>query len=316
MNSQYKIIFWGTPEFGAIVLDLLSQTQFKPTCVVTESDKPVGRHAYRQAGKQILTAPPVKESALKYGIPVLQPENLATYQLTNLQADLFIVAAYGKILPKEILDIPKYGCLNIHPSLLPLYRGATPIQAAILNGDKTTGVSIILMDEKMDHGPIVAQQQLELPITDYQLPKLSKELAELGAKLLIETLPKWLAGEIKPSTQDETKVTFTRQIKKEDGLIDWSFPAEKIEKMLRAYYPWPGIFTNFDNKKLKIIKAEILEIQDNKKPGTVFFTENKQLAIMCGKNALILKEIQPEGKKAMAAGNFLNGYPKIINAIL
>jgi len=309
MNSQYKIIFWGTPEFAAIVLDLLSQTQFKPTCVVTESDKPVGR-------KQIVTAPPVKELALKYGIPVLQPDKIidSKFQILNSKPDLFIVAAYGKILPKEILDIPKYGCLNIHPSLLPLYRGATPIQAAILNGDKTTGVSIILMDEKMDNGPIVAQQQLESSITDYQLPKLSKELAKLGAKLLIETLPKWLAREIKPSAQDESKITFTRQIKKEDGLIDWSFPAEKIEKMLRAYYPWPVIFTNFDNKKLKIIKAEILEIQDNKKPGTAFFTTDKQLAIACGKNALILKEIQLEGKNVMTANDFLNGYQKIIGS--
>ncbi|MDD3102179.1 MAG: methionyl-tRNA formyltransferase [Patescibacteria group bacterium] len=311
MNSQNKIIFWGTPEFGAIVLDLLSQTEFKPIKVITESDKPVGR-------KQILTAPPVKELALKYDIPVLQPDKIldSKFQILNSKPDLFIVAAYGKFLPKEILDIPKYGCLNIHPSLLPLYRGATPIQTAILNGDKTTGVSIILMDEKMDHGPIVAQQQLGSPIANYQLPKLSKELAELGAKLLIETLPKWMAGEIKPNIQDETKVTFTRQIKKEDGLIDWSSPAKKIEKMLRAYYPWPGIFTNFDNKKLKIIKADFLETQDNKKSGTVFLTTDKQLAVVCGENALILKEIQLEGKKVMNSKEFLNGYPRIIDSIL
>jgi len=158
MVNQPKIIFFGTPIFGAIVLEALTKSEFKPIAIVTEPDKPVGR-------KQILTPPPVKETAIKYDIPVLQPESLSTYQLINLSAyqpDLIIVAAYGKILPKEILDISRLGSLNIHPSLLPKYRGASPIQTAILNGDKETGVTIILMDEKIDHGPIVAQRQWEI----------------------------------------------------------------------------------------------------------------------------------------------------------
>lgn len=323
---EIKIVFWGTPEFGAIILDSLIKNNYKPIAVVTAPDKPVGR-------KQILTLSPVKILAQEYNILVLQPENIKENlnlksEILNLKPDLFIVAAYGLILSKEILDIPKYGSFNIHPSLLPKYRGASPIQATILNGDTETGVTIISMDEKMDHGPIIAQRRLELPITNIQFPKLNEELAKLGAKLLIETLPKWINGEIKPILQDHSKATFTKIIKKEDGHINWIKSAEEIERMIRAYWPWPGTFTTIQNSKcknqndkskykiLKIIKADILEINHNKQPGTVFLTENKQLAVACKQNALILKEVQLEGKKKMTAQEFLNGHPKIIDSIL
>lgn len=317
-----KIIFMGTPEFGAIILEQLAKSEFKPILVITEPDRPIGR-------KQIITSPPVKFTAEKYGISVLQSEKIRNLELEirNLNPDLIVVAAYGQILPKEILDIPKYGSLNVHPSLLPKYRGASPIQATILSGDQETGVTIISMDQEVDHGPIVSQRQLEFPISNYQFPKLNKELAELGAKLLIEILPKWLAEEIKPVPQDHSKATFTKIIKKDDGRIDWSKSAEEIEKQIRAFNPWPSAYSQLitndeqrTTRRLKIIKANILDESfiDRRqlKVGQVFLTENKNLAVACGKNALILIEIQLEGKKPVSAKEFLNGYPEIIGTIL
>ena len=204
-NCKLKIVFMGTPEFGAIILEKLVKTPYKPILVITAPDKPKGR-------KQILTPPPVKQTAQKYDIPVEQPEKIGNWKLKieNLSPDLGIVAAYGQILPKTILDIPKYGFLNVHPSLLPRWRGPSPIQYTILNGDKETGVTIILMNEKMDHGPILAQRELEFSIFNFQFPNLCDKLAELGAKLLIETIPKWINGEITPKPQDESKATYTK----------------------------------------------------------------------------------------------------------
>jgi methionyl-tRNA formyltransferase len=325
-----NIVFWGTPEFAAIILDILIKNNYLPVAVVTAPDKPVGR-------KKILTPPPVKVLAQKHNLFILQPEKLKENfnfksEILNLKPDLFIVAAYGLILPKEILDIPKYGSLNIHPSLLPKYRGASPIQATILNGDKITGVTIILMDEKMDHGPILARRKLEIQNSKITYPELTEKLAKLGAELLIETLPKWIKGGIKPISQDDSKATYTKIIKKEDGKINWQKSAEEIERMIRAYSPWPGTYTylkfqipntksqiisNFQKPKmLKIIKAEVLKINHQKEPGTVFLTENKKLAVTCGQDALILEDIQLEGKRKMTAQEFKNGHPEIIGAQL
>ncbi|MGC9048813.1 MAG: methionyl-tRNA formyltransferase [Patescibacteria group bacterium] len=327
MISDLNIIFFGTPEFAAIILDSLIKNNSKPVTVITAPDKPVGRHAYQQAGKQILTPPPVKVLSQKHNIPILQPENLKENlnlksEILNLKPDLFIVAAYGLILPQELLAIPKYGSLNIHPSLLPKYRGPSPIQATILNGDTETGVTIILMDEKMDHGPILAKckKQITNKITTEEL---TKELADLGAKLLIETLPKWINGEIKPIPQDHSKATFTKIIKKEDGQINWSNSAQEIERMVRAYWPWPSAYTRIQttkpkiqNKILKIIKADVLKIEHQKQPGMVFLTENKKLLVACRENALILEEVQLEGKRQMTVQEFLNGYPEIVGSYL
>ncbi|MBL7141808.1 methionyl-tRNA formyltransferase [Patescibacteria group bacterium] len=327
-KKQYKIIFFGTPEFAAIILKKLVKTEFKPIAVVTAPDKPVGRHTYQQVKKQILAPSPAKEIGLKHKIPVLQPKSLKNnleiiQQLSLFNPDLFIIAAYGLILPQEVLDIPKFGSFNVHPSLLPKYRGASPIQATILNNDKQTGVTIMLMDEKIDHGPILAQRGLEIPITKITCTELSIELAIIGADLLIDILPKFLAGKIKPIPQNHKKASFTRQIKKEHGKINWAKSAQQIEQMLRAYQPWPGIYTNltmkqFNNltKKLKIIKIDVLEIDHNKQPGTVFLTKNKELAVACQKNALILEKIQLEGKKPTTGKSFLNGHLKIIEAVL
>ena len=238
-------------------------------------------------------------------------------KIENLEPNLIILSAYGQIIPKEILKIPKYGCLNIHPSLLPKYRGPSPIQTAILNGDEKTGVTIFIMDEKIDHGPIVAQKELE--IKNYNFKTLSKKLANLGADLLIEILPKYLAGEMKPIPQDDSKATYTKIIKKEDGKINWQKSAEEIERMTRAFTLWPGTYTYINLKKpkmLKIIKVKVFKIDHQKTPGTIFLTEKKELAVACAQNALILKEVQLEGKRKMSGRDFLNGHPEIINSIL
>jgi len=219
-----KIVFLGTPEFGAIILEGLVKNNYKPILVITPPDKPTGR-------KQILTPPPVKTTARKYNILVAQPEKVRDYQpeIENLKPDLIIAAAYGQILPKEILEIPRYGCLNIHPSLLPKYKGPSPMQTAILNGDKETGITIFLMDEKIDHGKIVSNLRFSISNKRITSQKLSQKLAELGVKLLIETIPKWIGGEIKTRAQNDSKATYTKPLKKEDGRIDWKKSSAEIE---------------------------------------------------------------------------------------
>ncbi len=327
-QSSYKVIFFGTPEFASLILERLAKSEFKPLLAVTAPDKPAGR-------RQVLSPSPVKKTALKHKINLLQPAFLTNNpdiinQLSSFKPDLFILAAYGLILPKEILGIPKHGSLNIHPSLLPKYRGASPIQEAILNGDKKTGISIILMDEKIDHGPIISDSRFQISDLKITSPILSDKLANLGGQLLIETLPKWLAGKIKPVPQDHSKAIFTKKITKEDGKIDWRKSADEIERMVRAYQPWPGAFTtiklglsNLNSKKLKIIKSEVLDIKHGKKPGAIFLRENlppsgggKELGVTCQKNVLILKQIQLEGKEPTTGQSFLNGYPEITKAVL
>jgi len=277
-NNKMRIVFIGTPKFGAIILEKLIENKFKPVLVITAQDKPVGR-------KQILTPSTVKIIAQKYNIPVQN----TIYKIRDTKPDLVVVAAFSQILPKEILTIPKYGCLNVHPSLLPKYRGPSPIQAAILNGDKKTGATIILMDEKMDHGEIVANSEFQITNSKITSEELLKELANLGAKLLVETIPKWVNDKIKLKVQDESRVTYTKILKKEDGKINWQKPAEKIERQIRALNPWPGTYTIYKGKRLKILKAEILN------------------------NQLVIKEAQLEGKKPMSFEDFLRGHPDFIN---
>lgn len=298
-RTELKIIFMGTPGFGAIILEGLIKNNYKPALVITAPDKPVGR-------KQILTPPLVKIIAQKYEIPVEQPKKVLNYKLqaTRMKPDLIIIAAYGEIIPKEILEIPKHGCLNVHPSLLPKYRGPSPIQTIILNGDKETGTTIILIDEKMDHGPIITNRQL--PISDPKITtdELSKELAALSIDLLVEIIPKWINGEIKARPQDKSKATYTKIIKKEDGKINWKKSAIEIERQIRAFYPWPGTFTFWKGKRIKILKAEASKT-----------APENNLAIKCGKDYLIIKKLQPEGKKPIEINDFLRGHPDFINFI-
>ncbi len=250
-KSKLKIIFIGTPEFGAIILEGLIKNNLKPVLVITAPDKPVGR-------KQILTPPPVKTIAQKYNILIEQPKKIKNLKLKikNLKPDLGIVAAYGHIIPQEILTIPKYGFLNVHPSLLPKYRGSSPIQFTILNGEKKSGVTIILMDEKIDHGKIISNFQFQISNKKITYPELLKELAKLGVKLLLETIPKWARGEIKPKPQNEAKAIYTKILTKEDGKIDWQKSTEELERKIRAFCPWPGSYTIWQDKG-KLIKIKI-----------------------------------------------------------
>lgn len=310
-KKQKKIVFFGTPEFAEIILEKLIKTEFKPVMVITAPDKPVGR-------KQILSSSPVKKLAQKHQIPLFQPKALKDSDIERkllvLSPDLFIIAAYGLILPQNILNIPKFGPINIHPSLLPKYRGASPIQATILSNDQETGTTIMLMDKEIDHGPIIAFKKIK--IENENSVTLSKKLSKLGANLLIKILPKWFEKEIESVSQDHQKATFTRLIKKVHGKIIWGKSAKQIEQMLRAYQPWPGIYTVFDKLILKILEVEVLKIRHKYAPGKVFMTKDKELAVACEKNALILKQVQLQGKKPTLGKSFLNGHQQIIDTIL
>jgi methionyl-tRNA formyltransferase len=328
---KIKIIFLGSAEFGAIILEQLIRETADEMIIagaITQPDKPVGR-------KQTLSAQPVKILAVKNKIPIWQPEKFddkITDELQKKEADIFIVAAYGKIIPAAILNIPKYGCLNIHPSLLPKYRGPAPIQYALFNGDKETGVTIIKLDEKMDHGAIVNYQSASINGEDNYLT-LSRRLAAMGTKLLVKTIPDYLTKKIQPREQNHKQSTYTRIIDKKDGLIDWQKNASQIYNQWRAYIIWPGIFTKFKNQELKCkIKVDLIKlleikickekITDTQRDLGKFFVLNspalapralagKKLLVKCGQGSHIeILKLQPEGKKEMAAGSFINGYMK------
>ena len=312
MTSNYKIIFFGTSEFAREILRGLLSAGYEIQALVTQPDKMIGRH-------QILTPPPTKEVAQEYKITILQPEKIKNdpefiNQIKELNPDLIITAAYGQIIPKEILDLPEFGTINIHPSLLPKFRGASPIQSAILAGERETGVTIMLMDEELDHGPILTQEKTEIAPNETG-QTLHDKLAQVGSKLLLRILPEWFKNQITPMEQNHSETTFTKTLTREDGRIDWSRSAEEIERQIRAYTPWPGSFTEFDDKRLKVIKTRPFGAS-KAEIGKVFKTEQSDLVVNCGKNGLILEVVQLEGKKEMSQEEFLNGYPKIIGSIL
>ncbi len=310
MQQNYKIIFFGTPEFSAKILESLLNTPFRPIACVTAPDQPSGRQLK-------LASPAVKILANKSQIPLYQFPTLrkgnAAEILKNPKPDLFIVAAYGLILPKKVLDIPKFGCVNIHPSLLPKYRGASPIQYAILNGDAETGVTLMQMAEKMDDGPIIAQKRLKV-YNENTGRTLRDRLLPLCAQLLNENLPKIFAREIHPRKQDEKLATFTKIIDKKDGKIDWQKPAKSLEQQIRAFTPWPGTFTFFlkNGKKclLKIKSASIVLEDSSITPGNLVESK-KDLLVKCGNKILKLEKIQIEGKNEISGRDFLNGHKDI-----
>ncbi len=271
-NTKPSIIFFGTPEFAIPSLEALASDGYIINAVVTAKEKPRGRGLNTQAS-------PIQNLAEKYGIAVL-------YNTENIpDAELFVIAAYGKIIPKEIINKPKYGTLNVHPSLLPKYRGPSPIQTAIANGDAQTGVTIILTDEKMDHGPILAQRNVPIEQDDTG-ESLSEKLAKTGSELLVSTIPDWCAGKLKVREQNHKEATYTKLLTKETGRIDWSRDASSIERMIRAYYPWPGAWTMLGNTKIKILKTHI---------------ENA---------SVVIDILQPEGRKQMTYAEFNRGYTK------
>jgi len=307
MNTKiYKTLFFGTPEFAVPVLETLTQLPYLDImAVITQPDKPVGK-------KQIITPPPVKIAAKKNNLTVLQPKKIKTKeieeQIRKYSPELVIVVAYGKIIPENLLTMPKFGWLNVHASLLPKYRGASPIQGAILNGEKETGVTLMQIDAGLDSGPIIAQKNCTIE-TNETSQTLHDKLSQLGSELIQETLLDYLEGELKPKSQDNSQATETKIIKKEDGRIDWSRPAEYIDRQIRAYTPWPGAFCFWDDKRLKIIKAIVSDNNADLSPGQITKTGHTVI-VRCGQGNLELKIIQLEGKKALPIADFLKGQPE------
>lgn len=316
-HSPAKIIFWGTSEFALPSLRALISDKFEVMGVVTRPDEPAGRNLE-------ITPPPVKVLAEKHGLPVYQPEDLKIESLKSeaSEADLCVVAAYGKIIPRELLEIPKYGFLNIHPSLLPRWRGPSPIQYTILNGDEKTGVTIIKMDELMDHGPILAQQEManyQSQNTNYKI--LHDQLADFGAELLIRILPQYLKGEISPEPQNDSQATFSKILKKDDGRIIWQNPAKEIERMIRALNPWPGTWTLWPSatKIFRIRIEEGLAVEEETptgSPGYVWQNKSHPLLLKTGKGSLAAKTLTIEGKRPLVAEEILRGYPKLLGTTL
>ncbi|MBX4191800.1 MAG: methionyl-tRNA formyltransferase [Candidatus Doudnabacteria bacterium] len=294
-----RIVFIGTTEFGIPTLEKL-KTNHELVLIITQPDKLAGR-------KRELTPPPVKVWAQKNNIQVLQSENIANLKglIEEAKPDLIIVAAYGQIIPKEILDIPKFKSINIHGSILPKYRGASPIQATIINLEPMAGITLIQMDEKMDHGPMIAKASILLDGTE-TFSDLYKKLAVIAADLVIKTLPDWFEGKIKPIVQDHDRATFAKMIKRSDAKIDWSTPAKQIDAMIRALNPEPGTWTMLDGKTVKILKSSIINDHKIELPGKIYFYDGK-LAVKTLDNSLIIEQIQPEGKSVMSGKDFLNG---------
>ncbi len=300
-----KIVFMGTPEFAIPSLRAIIEAGHKLLCVVTQPDRPKGR------GRK-LTPPPVKEVALAHNILVLQPEDAKESsfleELKKLSPELIVVVAYGQILPKELLEIPSFGAINVHPSLLPKYRGAAPIQWAIMNDEQVTGVSIIKMNEKMDAGPILLQK--EVPIfPDETAGQLHDRLAEIGAKLLIDAIEGIINGSLKEMPQDESKATYAPKIDRSLCKIDWSFSAKKISAKIRALDPYPGAVSKIKDKELKLFSAYLLDECYKGSPGTVHSIEKEGVVVEASDGLVMIREFQMPGRRRLKADEFLRGFP-------
>ena len=299
-----KVIIMGTPDFSVGILEAIIEAGHEVVLVVTQPDKPKGRGNTMQF-------PPVKECALSHNIEVFQPVKIRDTQnieyLKNFQADIMIVAAFGQILPKSILDMPKYGCVNIHASLLPKYRGASPIQWAVINGDEISGVTAQRMDVGIDTGDMIAKREIRLA-KDETGGSLFDKLADLGAKLCVETMDLIATGKASYTPQNHEAATHTALISKELGNIDWNKSAVEIERLIRGLNPWPSAYTKLDNKTFKIWKAEVLDDSTEYAAGCIVKVDKKNLVVQTGKGLLALKEVQLEGKKRMEVDAFLRGY--------
>lgn len=300
-----KILFMGTPAFAVPSLEALLNAGHHICGVFCQPDKPVGRHQNR------LQAPPVKECALSHQIPVFQPTKLrdgtALAQIKELSPELIVVAAYGRILPKEILDYPPLGCINVHSSLLPKYRGAAPINWAILNGDQNTGVTIMYMAEALDAGDIIAQATTPITSTENAV-ELTARLATLGGELLVQTVSELEQGTATRTPQSENEVTLAPMLSKELSAMDFTRPAQELHNQVRGLYPWPSAVTTVSGLRCKISKTKLG--QGSGTPGTVLEAGKQGILVACGnQTALRILELQPDGKKAMPASNFLQGHP-------
>ncbi|MDC0713937.1 methionyl-tRNA formyltransferase [Stigmatella sp. ncwal1] len=299
--SRPRIVFMGTPEFAVASLAACLDIG-EVVAVVTQPDKPKGRG-------NALSAPPVKVLALERGVPVLQPPKLRTppfsEELRKLAPDVCVVTAYGKILPKDLLEVPRRGCVNVHASLLPRFRGAAPIQWALAHGDAETGVSLMCMDEGLDTGPVLAMKRLPIAPEDTSAT-LHDKLSQLGGSILRESLPAYLSGALKPVPQPTEGVVLAPIIQKEDGLLDFTRPAVELERRLRAFTPWPGAFTGLNGARLKVHRTKVGTGQGA--PGTVLAASPGGIEVACGEGSLLLLEVQPEGRRVMNAHEFLAGH--------
>ncbi|WHY79289.1 methionyl-tRNA formyltransferase [Neobacillus sp. WH10] len=299
-----KIVFMGTPDFSVSVLRKIIHDGYEVIGVVTQPDRPVGR-------KKVLTPPPVKVEALKNGIPVFQPEKIRQEEelakILSLQPDLIVTAAFGQILPKKLLDAPKFGCINVHASLLPELRGGAPIHYAIMQGKKKTGVTIMYMVEKLDAGDMLTS--VEVPITeDDNVGTLHEKLSDAGSKLLSETLPLLLAGRLTPKPQNEAEATFASNIKREQEKIIWEKTGEEIYNHVRGLNPWPVAFTTMEGQVIKIWRTEKTSDLNRQEPGTIIKIDSDGFTVSTGnETAIKIIELQPSGKTKMSSEQFLRG---------
>ncbi len=313
-----KLIFFGTSEFAVPALDALVAHGMPPNAVITLPDRPQGR------GLNVKPSP-VSIAAEAHHLPIYKPERIreASFidELTALRPDVGVVVAYGKLIPETVIALFPKGILNIHPSLLPEFRGPSPIQSAILGGASETGVSVMLLDSELDHGPVIAKEK-EVILPDDTSETLGARLAKKGAELLIIVVPKWLAGSIKGAPQDHSRATFTKRLQKDSGHIDWNESAKTLERKIRAYNPWPGTFSFAKRKegtlRIKIIRGHVrTPIRKSDKPAVgALFTWEGALAVSAEDGVVILDEVQPEFKQKMTGKSFISGYEKLINSRL
>jgi len=299
-----RIVFMGTPALAVPALEKLIASRHEVAAVVTQPDRASGR------GRSV-TFSPVKQCALEHGLELLQPESVSTEEvldtLESFHADIFAVVAFAQKLPERLLTMAPFGCINMHPSLLPKYRGSAPFRGPILNGDEETGVTIMQLVEKWDAGDILLQESFPIDETDTALT-IEEKAVPLGAELLLKTIDGLEAGTITPVPQDESKATYLKQIKKEDGLIDFSAPAVMIDRQIRACIPWPSAYTYLEGKLFKIWSAEpVADMMEKGVCGSVAASEKGSIVIQCGEGCLRLKDVQIEGKKRMPVEDFLKG---------
>ena len=308
-----RTVFMGTPQFAVTILESLLRNSDQVVAVYTQPDKAAGR------GRPVVF-PPVKKLALERQIPVVQTETFrsseAVKELASFRPELIVVAAFGSILPPEVLPLPRFGCLNVHASLLPRHRGPSPVASAILCGDELTGATIMLIDAGLDTGPILAQEKVGISFMD-TAGTLSSKLADVGARVLLETLPKWLGGELEPRSQDESQATCSRLITSRDAEIDWSLSALQLWRMVRAYNPWPSCHTWCQGKRLKVLRAIPLDDKANGQIGEVIsLVEQPGIGVITKQGVLGLCQVQAEGKREMRVDEFVRGKRDFIGCIL
>jgi methionyl-tRNA formyltransferase len=303
-----QVVFMGTPDFAVNILQALMQ-EHEVIGVVTQPDRPAGRNRQLQPS-------PVKQVALEHGIAVLQPEKIrraeAIAELEQWSADVYVVAAFGQILPQRVLDLPTFGSINVHASLLPRWRGAAPIQAAIRYGDAESGVTIMKMDAGLDTGPMLKMRSIPIQADEIG-QSLHDKLAQLGAALLLETLPEYLNGSVIPTPQPEDGVTYAGMVSKDEGNLDWNVDAVTLERLIRAFTPWPGTYSFWNGQLLKVIAAAVTSGRAT--PGEIVHTQSG-IAVGTGDGLLLLKQIQLAGRKAMNASDFVRGQADFVGTRL